>query len=82
MKPGRFQGVHVESDLDFEEHYTDTHGYDEINFAAFFLMDMRSGPARECAACTVSGSIVPTRHATTVSWNRSAGAGAERQTFV
>lgn len=23
------------SDLEIEEHYTDTHGYDEINFAAF-----------------------------------------------
>jgi len=27
-----------ESDLDLEEHYTDTHGYTEINFAAFGLL--------------------------------------------
>ena len=27
--------LYHESDLDLEEHYTDTHGYTEINFAAF-----------------------------------------------
>ena len=36
--------LYHESDLDFEEHYIDTHGYDEINFAAFFLINMRFCP--------------------------------------
>ena len=27
--------LYHESDLNLEEHYTDTHGYTEINFAAF-----------------------------------------------
>ena len=30
----------TESDLDLEEHYTDTHGYTEINFAAFVMVGM------------------------------------------
>jgi len=33
-----------ESDLDLEEHYTDTHGYTEINFAAFAMIGMRFCP--------------------------------------
>ena len=33
-----------ESDLDLEEHYTDTHGYTEINFAAFVMVGMRFCP--------------------------------------
>ena len=30
--------LYHESDLDLEEHYTDTHGYTEINFAAFAII--------------------------------------------
>jgi len=33
-----------ESDLDIEEHYTDTHGYTEINFAAFAMLGRRFCP--------------------------------------
>ena len=33
-----------ESELDLEEHYTDTHGYTEINFAAFALLGRRFCP--------------------------------------
>ncbi|MXY78314.1 MAG: Tn3 family transposase, partial [Chloroflexi bacterium] len=33
--------LYHESDLDLEEHYTDTHGYTEINFAAFGMIGMR-----------------------------------------
>jgi TnpA family transposase len=33
-----------ESDLELEEHYTDTHGYTEINFAAFVLLGRRFCP--------------------------------------
>ena len=33
-----------ESELDLEEHYTDTHGYTEINFAAFAMVGMRFCP--------------------------------------
>jgi len=33
-----------ESDLDLEEHYTDTHGYTEINFAAFAMLGRRFCP--------------------------------------
>ena len=33
--------LYHESDLDLEEHYTDTHGYTEINFAAFGMVGMR-----------------------------------------
>jgi len=29
--------LYNESDLELEEHYTDTHGYTEINFAAFAM---------------------------------------------
>jgi TnpA family transposase len=29
--------LYNESDLQLEEHYTDTHGYTEINFAAFAM---------------------------------------------
>ena len=36
--------LYHESDLDLEEHYTDTHGYTEINFAAFGMVGMRSCP--------------------------------------
>lgn len=33
-----------ETDLDLEEHYTDTHGYIEINFAAFVMLGRRFCP--------------------------------------
>ena len=36
--------LYDESDLDLEEHYTDTHGYTEINFAAFAMVGMRFCP--------------------------------------
>ena len=36
--------LYQESDLDLEEHYTDTHGYTEINFAAFAMIGMRFCP--------------------------------------
>ncbi len=36
--------LYHESDLNLEEHYTDTHGYTEINFAAFGMVGMRFCP--------------------------------------
>ena len=36
--------LYNESELDLEEHYTDTHGYTEINFAAFGLLGRRFCP--------------------------------------
>ncbi|MFC1833871.1 Tn3 family transposase [Thermodesulfobacteriota bacterium] len=36
--------LYHESDLDIEEHYVDTHGYTEINFAAFAMYNMRFCP--------------------------------------
>ncbi len=36
--------LYHESDLDFEEHFTDTHGYTEINFAAFAMIGKRFCP--------------------------------------
>jgi TnpA family transposase len=33
-----------ESDLELEEYYTDTHGYTEINFAAFAMLERRFCP--------------------------------------
>jgi TnpA family transposase len=33
-----------ESDLELEEHYTDTHGYTEVNFAAFAMLGRRFCP--------------------------------------
>ena len=36
--------LYHESDLDLEEHYTDTHGYTEIDFAAFGMVRMRFCP--------------------------------------
>jgi TnpA family transposase len=36
--------LYNETDLDFEEHYTDTHGYIEINFTAFNLLGKRFYP--------------------------------------
>jgi len=36
--------LYNESDLDLEEHYTDTHGYTEVNFAAFTMLGRRFCP--------------------------------------
>jgi len=36
--------LYNESDLDLEEHYTDTHGFTEINFAAFAMLGRRLCP--------------------------------------
>ena len=36
--------LYHESDLDLEEHYTDTHGCTEINCAAFAMVGMRFCP--------------------------------------
>jgi TnpA family transposase len=36
--------IYNESDLALEEHYTDTHGYTEINFAAFAMLGRRFSP--------------------------------------
>jgi len=47
-RPGlgvRAQGLfYNESDLELQEHYTDTHGYTEINFAAFAMVGRRFCP--------------------------------------
>ena len=66
----------TKSDLDLEEHYTDTHGYTEINFAAFAMIGIRFCPAS--AGCTASASTAPTRRATTASWSRSSSADGGR----
>ena len=43
--PFVIDGIHYhESDLDLAEHYTDTHGYTEINFAAFAMASLRFCP--------------------------------------
>jgi TnpA family transposase len=36
--------LYNESDLDIEEHYTDTHGFTDINFAAFAMLGKRFVP--------------------------------------
>lgn len=36
--------LYNESDLALEEHYTDTHGYTEVNFAAFAMLGRRFAP--------------------------------------
>jgi TnpA family transposase len=36
--------LYNESELDIEEHYTDTHGYTELNFAAFAMVGLRFCP--------------------------------------
>ena len=36
--------LYNESDLDLEEHYTDTHGYTEINFTVFAMLGRRFCP--------------------------------------
>ena len=69
--------LYHESDLNLEEHYTDTHGYTEINLAAFGMVGA-CGSAPASAACTASGSTAPTRTATTASSSRSSSAAVER----
>ena len=49
--------LYHESDLNLEEHYTDTHGYTEINFAAFAMIGMRFCP--RIRSPTVSAFTVP-----------------------
>ena len=36
--------LYTEIDLELEEHYSDTHGYTEINFAAFAMLGRRFCP--------------------------------------
>jgi hypothetical protein len=36
--------LYNESDLEIEEHYTDTHGYSELNFTAFGMLGLRFCP--------------------------------------
>ena len=36
--------LYHEADLDIDEHYTDTHGYTEANFAAFAMLGKRFSP--------------------------------------
>ncbi len=36
--------LYNESELEVEEHYTDTHGYSEFNFAAFAMLGLRFCP--------------------------------------
>jgi TnpA family transposase len=36
--------LYNESELEIEEHYTDTHVYTEINFAAFAMLGLRFSP--------------------------------------
>ena len=55
-----------ESDLELEEHYTDTHGYTEINFAAFAMLG--GGSARAFAASRSNTSTASTPDATTGRW--------------
>ena len=54
--------LYNESDLTLAEHYTDTHGYTEINFAAFSMLGRRFAPA--FVICTNSASIASTPTAT------------------
>ena len=60
--------LYHESDLDLEEHYTDTHGYTEINFAAFGMVGMRFCP--RIRSLHRQRIYSPTRAATTASSSR------------
>ena len=55
-----------ESDLELEEHYTDTHGYTEINFAAFAMLG--DGSALASGASGSNVSIVSTPSEATDRW--------------
>jgi Tn3 transposase DDE domain len=39
--------LYNESDLEIEEHYTDTHGYTELNFAAFAMLGQAVLPTHQ-----------------------------------
>jgi TnpA family transposase len=56
--------LYNESELEIEEHYTDTHGYTEINFAAFAMLGLRFCPRTEESRTSASTGSIPT--ATTV----------------
>ena len=47
--------LYNESDLELEEHYTDTHGYTEINFAAFAMLGRRFCPRIRSVRCHPHG---------------------------
>ena len=68
--------LYHESDLDLEEHYTDTHGYPEINVAAFGMVGMRF--CSRIRSLHRRGSTVPSRAATTASSSRSSRAAGGR----
>ena len=56
--------LYNESELEIEEHYTDTHGYTEINFAAFAMLGLRFCPRIRGVHTSASTGLIPT--ATTV----------------
>ena len=68
--------LYHESDLDLEEHYTDTHGYTEIDFAAFGMVGMRFCP--RIRSLHHQRITAPTRTATTASSSRSSSAAIGR----
>ena len=53
--------LYNESDLEIEEHYTDTHGYTELNFAAFAMLGRRFCPR-------IKGESTSTPIASTPQW--------------
>ena len=48
--------LYNESDLELEEHYTDSHGYTEINFAAFAMLGRRASVLASVASSTSSST--------------------------
>ena len=75
--------LYHESDLDLEEHYTDTHGYTEINFAAFGMVGMRFCPRirslhRQRPPFWINNAErqrpIPGRGQSVISWECHAGA--------
>ena len=68
--------LYHESDLDLEEHYTDTTATPRSTSPPSRWSACAS--ARAFAACTASGSIAPTRPATTASSSRSCSAAGGR----
>ena len=71
--------LYHESDLELEEHYTDTHGYTEINFAAFAMIGMSFCP-RIRGLHRQRSSTVPIRRATIACSSRCSGVDAVRWT--
>jgi len=47
--------LYNERDLTIEEHYSDTHGYTEINFAAFAMLGKRFCPPTRGASIASTG---------------------------